>query len=178
MPEKQPDFGTSDPAVCPFGRCPGSIDAGRLDSLSHTAVRTWNVESGRCAIVRCGTAVLLQPWRPLLALALQLSRPSWPRILATPLDVVERMLTLAGWDHATWSTTWDAATAASSSPPRRSSAREASASTSIRHSSRRRRPTRKKAGVERRVTFRVQDAMTVDVSDATVVTLYLLPRRT
>jgi SAM-dependent methyltransferase len=31
-----------------------------------------------------------------------------------------------------------------------------------------------KAGVEGRVTFRVQDAMTVDVSEATVVTLYLL----
>jgi protein-L-isoaspartate O-methyltransferase len=30
------------------------------------------------------------------------------------------------------------------------------------------------AGVERRVRFLVQDAMTVDVSDATVVTLYLL----
>lgn len=30
------------------------------------------------------------------------------------------------------------------------------------------------AGVESLVTFRVQDAMTVDVSDATVVTLYLL----
>jgi ubiquinone/menaquinone biosynthesis C-methylase UbiE len=29
-------------------------------------------------------------------------------------------------------------------------------------------------GVAERVTFRVQDAMTVDVSDATVVTLYLL----
>ena len=32
----------------------------------------------------------------------------------------------------------------------------------------------RKAGVEDRVTFRVQDAMTVDLSDATVVTLYLL----
>jgi len=32
----------------------------------------------------------------------------------------------------------------------------------------------KRAGVESLVTFRVQDAMTVDVSDATVVTLYLL----
>jgi protein-L-isoaspartate O-methyltransferase len=32
----------------------------------------------------------------------------------------------------------------------------------------------KAAGVERRVRFLVQDAMTVDVSDATVVTLYLL----
>jgi SAM-dependent methyltransferase len=32
----------------------------------------------------------------------------------------------------------------------------------------------KQAGVESRVTFRLQDAMTVDVSDATVVTLYLL----
>ena len=32
----------------------------------------------------------------------------------------------------------------------------------------------KKAGVEDRVTFRQQDAMTVDVSPATVVTLYLL----
>jgi SAM-dependent methyltransferase len=32
----------------------------------------------------------------------------------------------------------------------------------------------KQAGVESRVTFRVQDAMTIDVSDATVVTLYLL----
>ena len=31
-----------------------------------------------------------------------------------------------------------------------------------------------KAGVADRVTFRVQDAMTVDVSEATVVTLYLL----
>ena len=30
------------------------------------------------------------------------------------------------------------------------------------------------AGVERRVSFRLQDALTVDVSDATVVTLYLL----
>jgi predicted RNA methylase len=30
------------------------------------------------------------------------------------------------------------------------------------------------AGVESLVTFRVQDAMTIDVSDATVVTLYLL----
>src|SRR5688572_8793292 len=32
----------------------------------------------------------------------------------------------------------------------------------------------KQAGVESLVTFRVQDAMTVDVSEATVVTLYLL----
>jgi protein-L-isoaspartate O-methyltransferase len=32
----------------------------------------------------------------------------------------------------------------------------------------------KEAGVESLVTFRVQDAMTVDVSEATVVTLYLL----
>jgi len=32
----------------------------------------------------------------------------------------------------------------------------------------------KAAGVERQVTFLVQDALTVDVSDATVVTLYLL----
>jgi SAM-dependent methyltransferase len=32
----------------------------------------------------------------------------------------------------------------------------------------------KQAGVESLVTFRVQDAMTVDLSDATVVTLYLL----
>ena len=32
----------------------------------------------------------------------------------------------------------------------------------------------KAAGVERRVKFLVQDAMTVDVSDATVITLYLL----
>jgi SAM-dependent methyltransferase len=32
----------------------------------------------------------------------------------------------------------------------------------------------RKAGVEDRVTFRVQDAMTVDLSDATVVSLYLL----
>jgi len=32
----------------------------------------------------------------------------------------------------------------------------------------------KQAGVDSLVTFRVQDAMTVDVSDATVVTLYLL----
>ena len=32
----------------------------------------------------------------------------------------------------------------------------------------------KKAGVEKLVSFRVQDAMTVDVSPATVVTLYLL----
>jgi 23S rRNA G2445 N2-methylase RlmL len=33
-----------------------------------------------------------------------------------------------------------------------------------------------KAGVAALVTFRVQDAMTVDVSEATVVTLYLLAR--
>jgi SAM-dependent methyltransferase len=32
----------------------------------------------------------------------------------------------------------------------------------------------KAAGVEERVTFRVQDAMAVDVSEATIVTLYLL----
>ena len=32
----------------------------------------------------------------------------------------------------------------------------------------------RQAGVESLVTFRVQDAMTVDLSDATVVTLYLL----
>ena len=32
----------------------------------------------------------------------------------------------------------------------------------------------KSAGVEKLVSFRLQDAMTVDVSDATVVTLYLL----
>lgn len=33
----------------------------------------------------------------------------------------------------------------------------------------------KKAGVEDRVTFRVEDAMTTDLSQATVVTLFLLP---
>jgi SAM-dependent methyltransferase len=32
-----------------------------------------------------------------------------------------------------------------------------------------------KAGVENRVTFRVEDAMTTDLSQATVVTLFLLP---
>jgi hypothetical protein len=32
----------------------------------------------------------------------------------------------------------------------------------------------KAAGVDRLVTFRLQDAMTVDLSEATVVTLYLL----
>ncbi len=32
----------------------------------------------------------------------------------------------------------------------------------------------RQAGVESLVTFRLQDAMTVDLSDATVVTLYLL----
>ena len=33
----------------------------------------------------------------------------------------------------------------------------------------------KKAGVEDRVTFRIEDAMTTDLSEATVVTLFLLP---
>ena len=36
----------------------------------------------------------------------------------------------------------------------------------------------RRAGVERLVTFRLQDALKTDVSDATVVTLYMLSRST
>ena len=49
-----------------------------------------------------------------------------------------------------------------------------SASTSIRSGLPRRNANAKNEGVADRVTFRLQDALTTDVSDATVVTLYLL----
>ena len=71
------------------------------------------------------------------------------------------------------STTSAAATAGFRLPPPRA-ARAGSASTSIRSRIAESQANAKAAGVESCVEFRLQDAMTVDVSPATVVTLYLL----
>ena len=72
------------------------------------------------------------------------------------------------------STTSGAATAALSLRRPASTARAASASTSIPIASPKSEANAKRAGVERLVKFRLQDALTADVSEASVVTLYLL----
>ena len=61
-----------------------------------------------------------------------------------------------------------------SSPPRRNSARAVWAWTSTLRGSPKPEVNAARAGVERLVTFKLQDALETDVSDATVVTLYML----
>ena len=70
--------------------------------------------------------------------------------------------------------TWGAATGASSSPRRRNSVPPVSASISIRSESSEAEANAARAQVEHLVTFKLEDAMESDVSEATVVTLYLL----
>ena len=100
--------------------------------------------------------------------------PSLAPYVPTPPEVVERMLTLAGisaddvvYDLGcgdgripiTAATKYGARGVGVDIDPERIKESVANA---------------KAAGVEHLVTFRLQDAMTVDVTDATVVTLYLL----
>lgn len=106
-------------------------------------------------------------WRP--------NQESLAPYVPTPQDVVERMLELAGvtsqdvvYDLGcgdgriviTAAKKYGARGVGVDIDPRRIEEAEANA---------------KKAGVESLTTFRIQDARTVDVSSATVVTLYLLP---
>jgi predicted RNA methylase len=114
----------------------------------------------------------------LLSLAALATPAAQPAVLApysaTPMDVVERMLTLAGvgprdvvYDLGCGDGRFVIAAAQKFGArgvgididPALITRAQINADT---------------AGVEDRVTFRVQDAMTVDVSEATVVTLYLL----
>jgi SAM-dependent methyltransferase len=115
----------------------------------------------------------------LFAVVLALATPNGQsRILApyaaTPPDVVERMLTLAGvgpqdvvYDLGCGDGRIVIAAA------QRFGARGVGIDIDAALIARAQENARQ-AGVEMRVTFRVQDAMTIDVSDATVVTLYLL----
>ena len=75
----------------------------------------------------------------------------------------------------TWSTTSARATAGFRSPRRRSTARAPSASTSIRSASRKRTRTSPRPNVGDKVKFLNQDLFETDLSQATVITLYLLP---
>jgi protein-L-isoaspartate O-methyltransferase len=118
------------------------------------------------------------PLAAVLSILLTVQLTAQPAVLApyspTPPDVVSRMLTLAGVGPR--DTVYDLGSGDGRiviEAARRFGARGvgididptlvAKAQASARQ-----------AGVESLVTFRVQDAMTVDVSDATVVTLYLL----
>jgi len=81
-----------------------------------------------------------------------------------------------------WSTTSDAATGASSLPPRAATRRRAAQKYGARGVGIDIDPLRiaeaeenaRRAGVSQLVTFRVQDALETDVSEASVVTLYML----
>ena len=110
----------------------------------------------------------------------QAPAPKWPDApqlapyVPTPQEVVERMLTLAGVSKSdvvfdlgcgdgripiTAARTYGARGIGVDIDPQRIAEAKANA---------------KAAGVERLVTFKLQDAMTTDVSGASVVTLYLL----
>lgn len=110
----------------------------------------------------------------LLALALEQAQVPAARYVATPADVVDRMLTLAkvgpqdvvydlgcgdGRIVIAAAQKFGARGVGVDIDPARVQEAQANA---------------KRAGVEHLVTFRVQDALETDVSDATVVTLYLV----
>ena len=78
-------------------------------------------------------------------------------------------------DRTTSSTTSARATAAFRSPPRRSTARAASASTSIRSASAKRPRTLKNRRRRQGEVPAIRICSPTDISEATVVTLYLLP---
>jgi SAM-dependent methyltransferase len=107
------------------------------------------------------------------SLALQ-GAPNLAPFVATPMDVVDRMLTLAKVGPG--DVVYDlgcgdgrVVIAAAQTFGARGVGVDIDADLIARAEARAR-----AAGVEDRVTFRLQDALTVDVSDATVVTLYLL----
>jgi SAM-dependent methyltransferase len=100
--------------------------------------------------------------------------PSLAPFVATPLDVVERMLALAsvGPDDLVYDLGCGdgrVVIAAAQKYGARGVGVDLDANLI-----RKAQAAAKTAGVEQRVRFLVQDAMTVDVSEATVVTLYLL----
>ena len=114
----------------------------------------------------------------LVALLLSWTSPARPQTLApfiaTPQDVVERMLALAGVTSA--DVVYDLGCGDGRIP----------ITAAVKYGARgvgldidpalieRARASAKAAGVESRVEFRVQDVLTADVSPATVVTLFLL----
>ena len=131
-----------------------------------------------CALALAIVAVAVtMPSSRLLASAVQQGMPSPASLapyVATPQDVVDRMLALAGVTEKdvvydlgcgdgriviTAAQKYGARGVGVDIDPQRIAESEANA---------------RKAGVEKLVSFKLQDALTVDVSKATVVTLYLL----
>ena len=103
-------------------------------------------------------------------------RLAWRRFVATPPDVVERMLTTRR-HRTSKDVVYDLGcgdgriviAAAQNFGARGVGVDIDASSDRDQHEA-----AARDAGVERLVTFKVQDAMTVDVSEATIVTLYLL----
>ena len=131
-----------------------------------------------CALALAIVAVAVtMPSSRLLASVVQQGMPSPASLapyVATPQDVVDRMLALAGVTEKdvvydlgcgdgriviTAAQKYGARGVGVDIDPQRIAESEANA---------------RKAGVEKLVSFKLQDALTVDVSKATVVTLYLL----
>lgn len=120
-------------------------------------------------MLRAAAVLLLAP---LLGLAQAPS--SLAPFLATPPDVVERMLTLAGTTSR--DVVYDLGCGDGRiviAAARRFGARGVGVDID-RSLIAKAQAAAREAGVDHLVIFKVQDAMTVDVSDATVVTLYLL----
>ena len=164
---KKPDFGTSDPLVARSPRA--DEDAGAPDETGRKSHDCQDLN--RIPLMRVRVAIGLMS-----LLAVQLA--AQPAVLApyspTPMDVVRRMLTLGtvGPQDVVYdlgcgdgrivieaARMFGAHGVGIDIDPALIARAQANA---------------KQAGIESLVTFRVQDAMTVDVSDATVVTLYLL----
>ena len=164
---KKPDFGTSDPL------------AARSPQACRKTGRPW---SGARKSHDCQDLNRIESMRPWVIVALlsqfTVQLAAQPAVLApyypTPIDVVQRMLTIGkvgprdvvydlgcgdGRIVIEAARLFGARGVGIDIDPALIERAQANA---------------KRAGVESLVTFRVQDAMTVDVSDATVVTLYLL----
>jgi SAM-dependent methyltransferase len=165
---KKPDFGTSDPLAA---RSPQlDRDAGRLSKIGRKSHDCQDLN--RIAFMHVRVTIALMSLFAVVQLTAQ------PAILApyspTPMDVVQRMLTFGkvgprdvvydlgcgdGRIVIEAARVFGARGVGIDIDPVLVARAQANA---------------KEAGIESLVTFRVQDAMTVDVSDATVVTLYLL----
>ena len=164
---KKPDFGTSDPLVA---RSPqGCRDGGPSCVIAR--------KSHDCQDLNRITTMYLRLTVALLSLfAIHLT--AQPAVLApyspTPMDVVQRMLAFAKVGPR--DVVYDLGCGDGRiviEAARRFGARGVGIDIDPALIARAQ-TNAKQAGIESLVTFRVQDAMTVDVSDATVVTLYLL----
>jgi protein-L-isoaspartate O-methyltransferase len=158
---KMQEFGGCAPSGA--GASP-SIAAGRLQ-LGHCDTRG----SLQSCVLRVLTCLAL-----LAGAVLSAAQPSLAPYVPTPPDVVDRMLTLArvGPDDMVYDLGCGdgrIVLAAAQKFGARGVGVDIDESLIARA-----RAAARTAGVEDRVTFRVQDAMTIDVSEATVVTLYLL----